>query len=385
MREGRIKYFMLSWIGIILLFFPSNDSGFYYLTKINFYLKFIVYFWAIFVFFSKKIYKDKWYFPLWILLIWMIICTCVNDASSVRKCIITDLELFSVVVLSNYMIKTNQRKFMRYILRLMAIFMFINFISGVTGFIGTTYTDNTSVVNNYFIGQRVEIDIYIIYFIFVSFLCYFYNKKDKIWFLINGFSSIYFAISQWVATSIMGLVSFISVNLLHKKIKSKSIWKFIIIILSLAIIFFIYFQDVGIFNTFITKWLHKDLTLNGRLILWTQVFEQATGKHAIFGFGINPEPNLWWHTFVVNHPHNQFLQCIYNYGYPGLFIFILIQINLIKKISLIKNNSVRGLYVATIISSLIMCISARNFFYAPAMLFLAVSGNIDELEISLRK
>lgn len=378
--------YLITLIAIALLCIPYNSNGYPLLTRLLRYISYGIFAWSVLVFRTKKMYKLKWYVPFWILLILMVISTAANDISAVKSCVECVIRLFAIVVLFEFMMQYNSKLTIIWNATIWTVLMLIEAISEVTDCFGYASTVNSSDLNNYLFGIRNEINQYVIYAFFFCFLAMYIGKmKEKVKLFIVLFSGIYFAVVQEVSTAISGIVVFFVVLLGSKLVKKKVWWRIYLAVLAISIFLFIKLQNTAMFQVILVTWLHEDLTLNGRIILWPQALEQARGIHAIIGFGFSPKYTLRIGSYVVNHPHNQFIQFIFNYGYPGLVLYLWMMWKSVKKILAVKDYKIRMISIATISATVCMCISSRNYFYLTAQIFYVILRHINELTSSRRK
>lgn len=372
--------YLLTLIGFALLCIPFNNAGFPVFTKVLKLATYLSFFWSIIVFFKSRLFLKKWYYPLWILLIFMLISTAINDVSTLRDCIICVIRMYSITVLYDFLMRYNARKAIIWNAAIWTVLMFVQAFSEITACFGYTHTINNPKIRNFLFGIRTDINQYIIYAIFFCFIAaYIGNEKEKIELIITLVSGFYFIIAQKVSTSIVGVAIFFAVLIGSKIVKNKVLWRSYIAVIAVGIFIFIRFQNTEIFQKILVNWLKEDLSLNGRVYLWTQAIEQARGVHALIGFGYSPKFTLQIGTYVVNHPHNQYLQFIFNYGYPGLMLYLLMMINSIKNIFHTVDYKIRMICIAAFSATAVICISSRNYFYLSAQIFYVMLLHINDI------
>ena len=372
--------FTVSLIWLIVFCIPRNTSAYPILCQALSIIWFIGMIWAIAVFLKGRYYRIRWYFPLLALFFLMIICTLLNDLSALKTALLTICRMFSVTVLSEHLFVLDSKRAITRIAKIWALLLLIEAFSQITHCFGYTSTNNTTHLNNYLFGIRVDINQYVIYsFAFVCFAACLGNKKEKIIAAIAIISGLYFVIAEQVSTSIVGCATFFIVFFASKAVKNKKIWRFIVIFALAFVILFILFQDTEQFRWLLVDLLNEDITLNGRTILWNQAIKQIIDGRWMFGYGISPPYILRLSSsFVVNHPHNQYIQFVYNYGVCGLILYLIMNANMIKKIKVISDSRIRVIHIAVLIATFFMCLASRNFFYLTAQIYYVVVRYLDK-------
>ena len=371
--------FSLAALFYLLVCIPMN-TAYPSLNILLRYCQLVGFVWSCFVFISKKQWKIKWYYPLWILAGLMLVSTAYNDLGALYNCALWLMRMFIVVILLEDMMQRNIRRTISWIALIWSIFFFIEVFSLVTGCFGFTHTNNTQGLPNYFFGIRNEVNQYIIYAVLFCFLAmYLKDFLGTAELLLTSSCGIFFVLSQSVSVSIVGIAAFVGVYVISKIIKRRKSWKYIIALIAIAIFSFIVFQNTVMFQTILVDWLNEDMTLNGRLLLWKQAIQQSTGIHALLGYGYSPDYTLCIGTYAVNHPHNQYIQFIFNYGYPGLILYLYMLYISCRKILNVQNTKIRMVFIATLIANAIMSISSRNYFYLTAQMFYVLVLHADEI------
>lgn len=372
-------YFLVSVICLFIFCIPRNTSAFpqicYLLRKIEL----LCVAWTAYMFVKKRIYKNKWLYPMWMLFLLMVICTVMNDPEHLKDVFILIYRMFGVVVLSDYILNKDKHKGIKWIALIWVAFMLVQAYSAVTHCFGYASTSNSLYNSNYFFGIRVEINQYIIYTIAFCWFAVYTNSLNWIYAVVTSIAGVYFVFQENVSTSLMGLAIFLAVIIISKIVKSEKMWRSLIILLVVAIVIFAFVRNTQVFEWLLVGVLKEDLTLNNRTVLWQQAIEQLKGMHWLFGFGYSPPFNLrLGGTYAVNHPHNQYLQMLYNYGIGGLALYLLMVYKMVRKIRGIKNGHIKNIHMAALIATLIICITSRNYFYLTAQIYYIVVYHLTE-------
>lgn len=127
-------------------------------------------------------------------------------------------------------------------------------------------------------------------------------------------------IQGWAVGSLIALLLFIPFVLLGKKKIFNSIVYFILQVSSFIGLTFFSIQNL--LAGFIINYLHKDITMSSRTIIWNRAFEALKNK-PVFGIGILSNDNMH-DLFGFVHVHNHLLQVLLQCGYVGLVLFLLI-------------------------------------------------------------
>ncbi|HHU56478.1 MAG TPA: hypothetical protein GXZ48_07310, partial [Acholeplasmataceae bacterium] len=217
--------YYLSFMLLVFVSFPTTARLAGTVTSILKVMYILAFCWALLVF-AKKYYIMKKLYIVFLMLPWFLFCSMLNDGSSVQRCFYMCIRMFSTLVLTQALINFDCKKTIIKISNIWSLYMIIQLVSLLTGFMGVTSSQNTSNLPNFFFGIRVEINEYIVYTIaFVMFAAVIGKKKQKILAVIVIVSGMYFAINQWVSTSISGVFIFFAVFFLFPLIKVKKRWK----------------------------------------------------------------------------------------------------------------------------------------------------------------
>lgn len=369
---NRNTNFSLTCIFLAIFCIPRNYDAFPGICQILRIIEMPGLAWSLILFFKNKYYKVRWYIPFYLLLVYMFICMRINDPIHTKDCNILIYRMFSVTVLSEYMFRLDRKRAVTSIGRIWAVMMFIEVYSLITGCFG--YAKSTVSSNhNFFFGIRVEINEYIIYtFSFVCYAMYAGKSLDKFLAYVTMIGGLYFVFNQAVSTSVVGCFVFFMIILFGRVMRSKRMWRNIIITAAIISVTFAFIQNTSAFDWLLSDILGEDLTMNGRTLLWSQAIGQMRGIHLLFGYGYSPDFTLkLTGTFVANHPHNQYLQMMYNYGIPGMILYLCMMFKMVKVITRIPNSNVRIIHIATLTATIFMCITSRNYLYLTAQIYYA--------------
>ena len=161
----------------------------------------------------------------------------------------------------------------------------------------------------------------------------------------------------------------------RKAFKKWNMLVFIAIVVALFAVLMWGFQPFVNFppvKAFIENVLHKDITLSGRLYVWSGVLERVYASPFIgYGFGDSTqiffEPSKWNNTMV--HAHNLFLQCWYEGGIItlllglGMLVFAAFKMEKCRNLRENCNESLCGVFKLLIFAALIMLQSDQDVYY----------------------
>ena len=389
----RVSDFLEKAITIFFLVFVSlpRNENFGFLLKIIDLSDIFCLIWCCFI--LLKIHKriPKAYIPYILLCGFMLICTYKNTGTAdIKSCMRLVIRMLGALLLFEHLFNCFGNRSFLIVSRIWSAFLFIQLFSLITHCFGYVSTNNSSNLPNYFFGIRNEINQYYLYAITFSLIGFYLGGVvDKILAINCVICGIIFMISEKVSTTIAGSLFFALIFLISLIIKRKNFWCITCLILFIVLILFPLVRDLDFISWFIEGVLGKEMTLTGRTLIWEQAISQINGSHVVFGYGINPPFQLYTNDlFVVNHPHNQYLQIIYNYGIPGFLLFSSIIWKQIRQIKVIKSNFILAAFVAGLISTLIISLTSRTFFYISAQLFFSIAlhiGKISKKGISFRK
>ena len=321
--------FILSWILILIMVIRKKDvSKFSILTLI--YIAFL----SITTFINKGI-----------------------DMSFIK----TMCTIFMTTLLIHYGTKYNCQHFLKAIIIITSILIWINFITIIMYPNGMYYNEISHLSYNYFLGID---NIHIIYFLcfWISSIVYIniYNKKPKFCSL-TIFISILSVIMRWSATTLVGTF-IIGIYLLFfdyfSKIKLLNIKTFVI---TYVVGYFgiICFKLQNLFSFIIVKILKKDLTFTRRTRIWDMTIKSIKESpiigHGLVGYDTR---NL---TTGISHAHNFFLEILYQGGFILLAISLLLIGSVLKKLNEYYNHSLAKKLSVCILALFVMMLME---FYA---------------------
>ena len=376
------------WISTFFLYvfcFPRNADALGNIILVQNMLEVIGFCWTIYIIFSNKVKKLKKLSPMLLIFLWMYPCTLINFGN-ILKLFETSLRLGCIVILSEYLIERDLKKFIFNASAYWTALMLIELFSAVTNCFGTV-----NVANNmgraealYLFGMKVEIDQYMVYALFfTSLAAYIGRYKHKIQLLLTTLSILLFSIITLASTAFMGMFFFFLLAFCGHFIKNKKQWKYVVIFTAIVSCAYGFIGNTSMFEWLVNGILHEGLTLNGRTVIWAETLKLMSGWKWLWGYGFTPDYIIRLNDyFYVDHPHNQYLQSLFCYGIPGLCLYIWLLYEQIKKIRVIENRKLRKIYIATIIANLIISIVSRNLLYGTAQIFFVMSVHITEMHIA---
>lgn len=290
----------------------------------------------IFMYFLFFFIKNK-ILPIYILL-WLFICIYLliimflngnlSDIDQWGKRIIFVSDL---MFLLEYNIKKGRSKDLLSTVTVLGITMLtvnvISFIILPNGFIHTI--DG----NYYFLGTRNNFLKYFFAFFAVSGLQFVYDRrKIKEVIIIIMLSLIQFIYFQ-VSTAITCILLLSALFFLKKELKGILNMKLILTITTLLSIGFVFFEASSIFSWFIINFLHKDVGMNSRYLIWDSAVQIIFSDNIklVFGNGIYNNGNFIYLYELYWPAHNQLLEWIFEYGLVGTGLLYFYYLKLDKK------------------------------------------------------
>lgn len=379
----KLNYYV-SMAAMLVASFPTTANFSGSVTTVLRLLYLLGFAWALIIFLGLKYYRLKRLYPVLIMLPWFVLCSYFNDGSSTIKCGFMCIRMFNTIILTQNLINNNCKKTIKQIGNIWSIYMIIQLISYLTGFMGMTSSQNTAELDNFFFGIRVEINEYIIYtIVFGVFAAIIGGVKEKILAILAAASAVYFAVGEWVSTSVSGILIFGFMILLQFLIKRNRKWRYLVVVILVASVAFPYLMDNQFVSWYVTDVVGEDITFNGRTLLWTQAIGQIKGWQILFGKGFEPISDLWIigkYAFVVNHPHNNYIQFYYWYGVVGVVMYFNMFARLIKRVNNIIHANIRTVFIAAMIANMIMAIFSRNYWYMTAQIFYVYGVNMNIID-----
>lgn len=262
----------------------------------------------------------------------MLVSTYINNASLSRTLMYVLIGLGAVIV-AVYIIKLefiNSAKLMR---RLLWLYLIINIITVIIFPNGITQTGNSNAAV-YFLGQPTRYA----YFYLPALLFCCLEDEYKYGHLSRNTLVLYIIclitlIQAWTVGSSLTMI-FLGVWFFFHDIKLFNNAVYFVCQIG-AHIGLVYYSIQDVFSTFITVYLHKDMTLSSRTQIWQHALNEI-GQSPLWGVGVLDNESVR-RMFGFVHPHNHLLQITFQCGYVGLIIFLVLIFISYKKISCCKN------------------------------------------------
>jgi len=307
------------------------------------------------------------------LLFWEILTTAINTGS-VYLILVRNLPLFSTACLAYILIKGKGQRAIEGISTMFMLIMILQYISYITHFLGLS--GDQAIVNryNYYLGIRVNINKIILFSIFLALWNVKVDRfKGLIKLAIVLFTGIVFIIGESVSTSIAGVFIYAIMLIFPHIIRSKRVWRSIMIFFVAGVILFAFIGRSAYFNRIITDLLDESITMSGRTQLWEQAIKNITGITWLIGRGYGN--GLYFSlgsAFKTTMAHNQYLSTILNYGLIGMFFFVMLYI---KQIRYSVQDNINHNLLASIVAMLLIQIPASTDDMVYFYIFYIVSLN----------
>ena len=291
---------------------------------------------CVFAYFFYSYVRNKRFPPH--ILLWLVVCSYlliimilngnVSDIDQWGKVTVFVSDL--MLLLDFYCKKEKTKDILSAVTTLGIIMLSINLVSIIVFPNGLIHTVGG---NYYFLGTRNHLLKYFFAFFAASGLQYIYYKK-KIGFILTILLSISQFIYFRISTAITCVVLLLGLFILKKVLKEKISMKFVLIITTFLSVAFVFFNAAEFFSWFIINFLHKDVGLNSRSMIWAEAVRIIFSDKVklFFGNGIYNNGNfislygLYWPA------HNQLLEWIFEYGIVGTGLLYSFFLRLDKRI-----------------------------------------------------
>lgn len=390
MKRNKLKIIHILLIILLIPFFRPS-SYLYGNTIKNMYqgLMILDYLIILFLVFKDKkidIKNNKYIFSMILVLLLIAVSTILNNGNFTEmiKYIINSLML---MLLFNHCTIKYKMDFVKSLNIYFFVLLFINLLTMIL-YPNGMFINSVGNRSNYFLGFKNTIILYVIPFLYFSFLLNIkkdgkLNKRFYVSYLL-GFLNILLTKSS---TGIVGL-AIITVLLLtknfFKNIKAFNLRTFIIIHLILFYIIIIG-NKVGIFSFLVVTIFKKDLTFTNRTYIWDKAIEFITNK-PLLGYGsetsIVRAIKFRYHQAVTCH--NQLLDMTYQIGIIGAIIYGISFLILKKQVDLIEDKNIKFFTNVILMSFLVMML--MEYYNIPTYIYLFIMisqvHNLDIAKIS---
>ena len=226
----------------------------------------------------------------------------------------------------------------------------------------------------HFLGIRTRFTDYAYTALLLIILDRYMNKANFIVYSFSFFIILLNILMPSIATAIVGVLIFLSVFFLAKKlnflirlITLKNVF-IISIILNISVIFF---RVQTYFSSFIKNFLNKDVSLTGRTEIWDLSYKYIL-EHPIIGHGLRNDGNfvLWKNSFWQSH--SQVLQFLYEGGIPLVILMIILILMIARKVDKYKGSKLSLLFSTFLLGFFVMMISEIYFYYPPIYIVLSM-------------
>lgn len=332
----------------------------------------------IFLLFNLKEIKCNWY--IYLVLAFLIFNSLVSIGKTEISTILSSfINISGLCLVVNYGSRKNARHFLNGFKLAFCLLLLINLITMIKFPNGLYYNPGNNSSQNWFLGYKNSIIMYVYPLIICSHIDTIIFKKKK----ISKFDIFAFIISiasiimSNSSTSLVGLIVIIISIIFPNLLKNTKLLNSINYFYTYIGLFFaiIVFKMQNIFSFIIKDLLHKDLTFTGRTFIWDYVLKNIKNI-PLFGFG---EKNFTYTLIsgtTVKSTHNQILQIIYNYGIISMFLFILILFITMKKLYKIrKYQLVKFISLYIFMWFIMMLIESYDMQYFMYLIVLAYNVN----------
>lgn len=333
--------------------------------------------WVCYLLIINRFCRSRKMLPIYLWIIWVFFCTLVNR-TDLGTTFSTFFPAFSVVVIVSYLIDKWGKRAIKRVSVIFSLILVGQFISIFTNTMGYDLHGDKI----YFLGIRVQISSIFIFAIALALMSVkLGGRKEKFLLVVAVSSSLYFIFYEWVGTALTTITLFILILLFTFFIKNKKMLRNIAI---LSLVVCASFVLLGIstesFSWLLSDVLGKDLSLNGRTILWQSAIERIKGIHWIIGNGYAHDylftlPN----GFFANTSHSQYTEILFCFGLIGFALYAYIHVLIVKSAMKIRDHMIRNIIFSLIISTAVMGISTSYYTKVYMYICFVILVNIDSM------
>lgn len=278
-----------------------------------------------------------------IFIIVLIVSTILNNGE-LNNCIMLGIKILTLCLIVEFGVKRNTKTFLIAFEFILSILVYINFITLLIYPKGMYMSYVSGYSSNWFLGFK---NIHILYILPAILLNLINNsiasRKITVRTCTLLMVSTFSMIRVWSATGIVGIVLCLLYIFLPQKVKNAKFFYIKNYIITEVSLFLgiVMFRIQNLFSYIIVDLLKKDLTFTGRTIIWDYIIEYIKQK-PLLGYGIESTITRFSKGTLLHsyHAHNIILELIYKTGLIGLFIIILIIVDVKKQLGNFKENVV---------------------------------------------
>ena len=290
----------------------------------------------------------------------MLISTIINSGNIIFCCT-AYIPAVAISMYTEMLIKCNLKKFLINLSCILGIFIIINFLTVII------FPGGHSGRNIYFLGLDNSSGLMVILsVVFITLTAYLYKGKQTLTSILIVVIACVTYLMTKAATPIIGCVIFVFfLFFIYKKKNAMKVFNYRVYLM-VTIIFFVLFiilRMQNLFSYILVDLLGKDLTFNGRTLIWDYAIELFK-KNPLLGTGMEVyETRL--QVKGMYHAHNTYLNILMEGGVLGFVIYITIL--LVEGKQLVKNNVINSIISVGFFIYFIMGIS--EVYYNDKMLY----------------
>ena len=319
-NKNKNYYLLLFFLAIVC--FPNN-SALGILNRAFVYARYSIAIICLILFIKNKLYRVKFLIPLYLLFGWCTFTTLINGCPFVTY-IKYFTPFFASAVLTYLLIKIDIVRAYSDIATILAIILILQFLTFLFNPFG--YITEGGYRLNYLLGNRVSINKILFFAIYFSVSNIKISKKSGILkTIIVLFTGLIFVFGEKVSTSIVGTFIYTFIFIFSRIIKSKRMWRNIVILIIVLAISFAFIGNMEYFQYLLVDILDEGMTMSGRTLIWEQAINNLHGIHWLIGNGYGNDYQFYLrNVWASGKAHNQYLSTIFNYGLIGLFFYIIL-------------------------------------------------------------
>ena len=310
-------------------------------------------------------------------IIWYVISAYVNNVS------LLTVRYFAIrILLFISLVSFFKRRYCKDLLSSICIYLLlITIVNTLTAFIfpNALYANNTGRLVCFFLGEdNASISIYLLTIGACAILAYIKNNKYDGMFIISIANALVFTLYRNISGGFFCLFLMGVLLVVYLLVRMKIKMSHILIAMLVFLVAFVILQRISMFQLIIEQFLHRDITMSKRTVLWEQALKLFQEK-PIFGYGSYYSEELMR---VLNSsartaitPHNSYVAILLCGGAVLLLIFAIMLVITQKAFDGYKSESAwKGVIVIAMLGLLLHAqIEGSDVEYIMMLVYLVYS------------
>ena len=236
----------------------------------------------------------------------------------------------------------------------------------------------------YFIGNKFNVSYLHLQLIVLYLQKHSYERKmrisEKATFALLCLLTLFICIYVECSTGVVGLFLLLMLFFVEKKypifLKKPKIFFITLFISCSTLLLFSGILKVGVVKYFIEQILHEDITLTGRMIIYSKI-DSILANHLLLGYGSGSSFDIIMNTIGAPNTQNGVLEVILEQGLISFFLMMLLAYLILKKNNgaLKSNYSVIMVYVLVVLSSIEITLDTTYIIWLSILLICNPQNN----------